>query len=102
MRRRSSSVRRRRGVESPAIVSSLTVVDIEVAEMGRRLMRRRGHGLQGRAAGLDRYGALESKLRSVQEGLELVLDVARDRRIVLLEGTVVLLIVTELTLSLLR
>ena len=51
---------------------------------------------------LDRYGALESKLRSVQEGLELVLDVARDRRIVLLEGTVVLLIVTELTLSLLR
>jgi uncharacterized Rmd1/YagE family protein len=51
---------------------------------------------------LDRYGALESKLRSVQEGLELVLDVARDRRIVLLEGTVVLLIVTELALSLLR
>jgi len=51
---------------------------------------------------LDRYGALESKLRSVQEGLELVLDVARDRRIVLLEGTVVLLIVTELALSVLR
>ena len=44
---------------------------------------------------IDRYGALESKLRSVQEGLELVLDVARDRRIVLLEGTVVLLIVTS-------
>jgi uncharacterized Rmd1/YagE family protein len=51
---------------------------------------------------LDRYGALESKLRSVQEGLELVLDVARDRRIVLLEGTVVLLIVLEVVLSLLR
>ena len=51
---------------------------------------------------LDRYGALESKLRSVQEGLELVLDVARDRRIVLLEGTVVLLIVMELALTLLR
>jgi hypothetical protein len=28
------AVRRRRGVESPAIVSSVTVVDIEVAEMG--------------------------------------------------------------------
>ena len=51
---------------------------------------------------LDRYGALESKLRSVQEALELVLDVARDRRIVLLEGTVVLLILMELTLSILR
>ena len=51
---------------------------------------------------LDRYGAMESKLRSVQEGLELVLDVARDRRIVLLEGTVVLLIVIEVALSLLR
>ncbi len=51
---------------------------------------------------LDRYGALESKLRSVQEGLELVLDVARDRRIVLLEGTVVLLIVLEVVLSLMR
>lgn len=51
---------------------------------------------------LDRYGALESKLRSVQEALELVLDVARDRRLVLLEGSVVLLIVLELTLSLLR
>jgi uncharacterized Rmd1/YagE family protein len=51
---------------------------------------------------LDRYGALESKLRSVQEALELVLDVARDRRLVLLESTVVLLIVIEVTLSLLR
>ena len=51
---------------------------------------------------LDRYGALESKLRSVQEALELVLDVARDRRLVLLESTVVLLIVLEVTLSLLR
>jgi uncharacterized Rmd1/YagE family protein len=51
---------------------------------------------------LDRYGALESKLRSVQEALELVLDVARDRRLVLLESTVVLLIVLEVALSLLR
>lgn len=48
---------------------------------------------------LDRYGALESKLRSVQEGLELVLDVARDRRLVLLESTVVLLIVLEVVLG---
>ena len=45
----------------------------------------------------DRYGALELKLRSVQE-----LDVARDRRLVLLESAIVLLIVVELALSLLR
>ena len=42
---------------------------------------------------VDRYQALELKLRSVQEALELVLDVARDRRLVLLEAAIVLLIV---------
>jgi len=50
----------------------------------------------------DRYQALESKLRGVQEALELVLDVARDRRLVLLESAIVVLIVVELVLSLLR
>jgi uncharacterized Rmd1/YagE family protein len=44
---------------------------------------------------VDRYAALESKLRGVQESLELILDVARDRRLVLLELAVVLLIVLE-------
>ena len=38
---------------------------------------------------VDRYQALELKLRSVQEALELVLDVARDRRLVLLEVAIV-------------
>jgi uncharacterized Rmd1/YagE family protein len=50
----------------------------------------------------DRYLALEHKLRSVQEALELVLDMSRDRRLVLLEISVVLLIVAEIVLSLLR
>src|SRR6266511_1342215 len=50
----------------------------------------------------DRYQALELKLRSVQEALELVLDVARDRRLVLLEGAVVLLIVLEIVLAIFR
>lgn len=44
---------------------------------------------------LDRFDALERKLRSVQESLELVLDVARDRRLTTLELIVVLLIVVE-------
>ena len=48
----------------------------------------------------DRYHAMESKLRSVQEALELVLDVARDRRLVWLEATIVLLIVFEIVLTL--
>lgn len=51
---------------------------------------------------VDRYTALELKLRSVQEALELVLDVARDRRMWLLEFAIVLLIVIELVLALFR
>lgn len=50
----------------------------------------------------DRYDALEHKLASVQESLELLLDVARDRRMLLLEASVVVLIVLELLLSLVR
>ncbi len=50
----------------------------------------------------DRFNALELKLRGVQEALELVLDVSRDRRLVLLEASIVVLIVIELVLSLLR
>lgn len=49
---------------------------------------------------VDRYAALESKLRSVQESLELVLDVARDRRMVLLEAIIVALFVFEIALTL--
>jgi len=51
---------------------------------------------------VDRYAALEQSLRSVQEALELVLDVARDRRLVLLEAAIVALIVLEIVLSLVR
>ena len=45
---------------------------------------------------VDRYAALESKLKSIQEALELVLDVARDRRLVTLEIVVAILILIEL------
>jgi required for meiotic nuclear division protein 1 len=50
----------------------------------------------------DRFHALELKLRSVQEALELVLDVARDRRLVLLEIAIVVLICMELIVPFLR
>jgi Uncharacterised ACR, YagE family COG1723 len=50
----------------------------------------------------DRYAAMGSKLRSIQEALELVLDVARDRRLLLLEVAVVVLILAELVFTVLR
>ena len=55
--------------------------------------------LRGEFDLVDRYAALESKLRSIQETLELVLDVARERRLLLLEVAVALLILLEVVLS---
>jgi uncharacterized Rmd1/YagE family protein len=51
---------------------------------------------------IDRYHSLEAKLKGVQEALELVLDVARDRRLFIIEVAVVLLIMVEIAISLLR
>ena len=51
---------------------------------------------------VDRHQALELKLRSVQEALELVTDIARDKRLVWLEISIVLLIVLEIVLSIFR
>lgn len=48
----------------------------------------------------DRYEALEVKLRSTQEALELLVEVARDRRLFLLEFAIVILILLELAISL--
>jgi required for meiotic nuclear division protein 1 len=48
---------------------------------------------------VDRYATLTSKLQSIQEALILVLDVARDRRLVLLEIVVILLILLEVILT---
>jgi uncharacterized Rmd1/YagE family protein len=51
---------------------------------------------------VDRYSALTQKLQGVQEALELVLDVARDRRMWLLETAIFLLIAIEVVLGLAR
>jgi uncharacterized Rmd1/YagE family protein len=51
---------------------------------------------------VDRYHSLEAKLHGVQDALELVLDVARDRRLFAIELSVMLLIVFEIVLSLLH
>jgi uncharacterized Rmd1/YagE family protein len=49
-----------------------------------------------------RYGTLESKLHAIQDGLTLILEIARDRRLVLLESAVVFLIILEVVLGFLR
>jgi uncharacterized Rmd1/YagE family protein len=51
---------------------------------------------------VDRYQSLELKLKSVQDTLEIITDVARDRRLLLLEAAIVVLIVLEIVLSLVR
>lgn len=50
----------------------------------------------------DRYASLELKQRSVQEALELILGVARERRLVLLEVAILLLIALEFVLPMMR
>jgi uncharacterized Rmd1/YagE family protein len=47
---------------------------------------------------VDRYRALELKLRTVQEALELLAEVARDRRVFWLEFIVVILILLEVVM----
>jgi uncharacterized Rmd1/YagE family protein len=51
---------------------------------------------------VDRYQSLELKLHSVQDVLEVITDVARDRRLVMLEAAIVVLIIFEIVLSLVR
>jgi uncharacterized Rmd1/YagE family protein len=51
---------------------------------------------------LDRYDTLTQKLQGVQEALELVLDVARDRRMWLLEAAIFVLIAIEVLFALVR
>jgi uncharacterized Rmd1/YagE family protein len=49
---------------------------------------------------VDRYRALELKLHSVQEALELLAEVGRDRHLLILEVIIVLLILTEVAIAL--
>ncbi|HEX3773280.1 MAG TPA: RMD1 family protein [Polyangiaceae bacterium] len=51
---------------------------------------------------VDRYQSLELKLKSVQDALSLLADMARDRRLVLLETSVIGLILLEILLNLFR
>jgi uncharacterized Rmd1/YagE family protein len=84
------------------VLSVLHLLDKPDAVWADKAADRIYHELRAEFDLSDRYLSLEHKLRSVQEGLELVLDVARDRRLVLLELTIVLLIVFEILLALIE
>jgi uncharacterized Rmd1/YagE family protein len=84
------------------VLSVLHLLDKPDATWDDPAMDRIYGELRGEFDLVDRYGALESKLRSVQEALELLLGTARDRRLVALETAIVALIVIEIILGLIR
>jgi uncharacterized Rmd1/YagE family protein len=84
------------------VLSVLHLLDKPDAAWDDPAMDRIYGDLRGEFDLVDRYGALESKLKSVQEALELLLGTARDRRLVALETAIVVLIVIEILLGLFR
>jgi uncharacterized Rmd1/YagE family protein len=84
------------------VLSVLHLLDRPDATWDDPAMDRIYGDLRGEFDLVDRYGALESKLKSVQEALELLLGTARDRRLVALETAIVVLIVIEIVLGLFR
>lgn len=84
------------------VISVLHLLDKPDATWDDSAMDRIYNDLRSEFDLADRYAALEAKLRSIQEALELVLDVARDRRLVLLEVAIVLLFFAEIIFSLAR
>jgi uncharacterized Rmd1/YagE family protein len=84
------------------VLSVLHLLDKPDAAWDDPAMDRIYGDLRGEFDLVDRYGALESKLKSVQEALELLLGTARDRRLVALETAIVALIVIEIVLGLIH
>jgi len=85
---------------SPEVLGVLHLLDKPDEVWDDPLMDRLYADLRSQFDLADRYDAMESKLRSVQEALQLVLEVARDRRMFLLEVAIVLLILVELVATL--
>jgi len=81
------------------VLSVLHLLDKPDATWDDPAMDRIYGELRGEFDLVDRYGALELKLKSVQEALELLVGTARDRRLVALETAIVVLIVIEIVLG---
>ena len=84
------------------VLSILHLLDKPDATWEDREMDRIYDELRAEFDLVDRFHALEAKLKGVQEALGLVLDVARDRRLFIIEMSIVVLIVFEIVLSLVR
>jgi uncharacterized Rmd1/YagE family protein len=84
------------------VITVLTLLDKPDAYWDDPAMDRIYDDLRAEFDLIDRYGSLEQKLRGVQEAMELVLDVARDRRMWFLEVAIFLLIGVEVFLELWR
>lgn len=84
------------------VLSVLHLLDKPEATWDDPAMDRIYADLRGEFDLADRYAALELKLRSIQEALELLVGVARDRQVLWLEIAVVVLILIELILSVRR
>jgi len=84
------------------VLSILHLLDMPDAAWDDAGAERIYHKLRAEFDLVDRYQSLELKLKSVQDTLEVITDVARDRRLVMLEAVIVLLILLEIVLSLVR
>ena len=84
------------------VLSTLHLLDKPDATWDDAAMDRIYDDLRAEFDLVDRFDALEAKLRAVQDALELLIGVARDRRLFLLEAAIVALILLEIVLSVVR
>ncbi|MSP16139.1 MAG: RMD1 family protein [Myxococcales bacterium] len=84
------------------IVSAVSLLDKPASTWEVEPLDRLHHDLREMLEIEERFRALEYKLRTIQETLELFLDLAQTRRSHLLEATIVALIVVELLLPVVR
>ena len=84
------------------VLSTLHLLDKPDATWDDPAMDRIYDDLRAEFDLVDRFDALEAKLHAVQDALELLIGVARDRRLFLLEAAIVALILVEIVLSLVR
>jgi uncharacterized Rmd1/YagE family protein len=81
------------------IIAALAVLDKPVATWEAETLDHLYRALHAMLEIEDRFRALEYKLRTIQETLELFLDITQTRRALILEMTVVVLIIFELVVA---
>jgi len=82
------------------IIAAMAVLDKPAATWESEQLDRLHRELRDMLEIGERFRALDFKLRTIQETLELFLDLANTRRALWLESTIVILIVFEIALAL--